>query len=87
MGTSERTGSQPTSQPSADAGSISVISSPEGADVSVDGAFVGNSPENLKLSPGKHTISVVLEGYKSWTRDLTVLSGADTKLNASLQKQ
>jgi hypothetical protein len=80
-------GNSPASQSSAEVGSISVSSSPEGADVSVDAAFVGNSPAILKLPAGKHTISVTLDGFKNWTRDLTVLPGADTKLNASLSKQ
>ncbi len=76
-------GSAPASSP-ADVGTISVSSSPEGAEVSVDGAFVGNTPAVLKLAPGKHNILVTQDGYKNWARDLTVLPGADTKLIASL---
>ena len=36
---------------------IALVSTPAGADVNVDDAFVGNAPANLKLKPGKHSIS------------------------------
>ena len=66
---------------------MTVASSPDGADVSVDGAFVGNAPATLKLKPGKHTISVEQTGYTKWSRELNVMDGASSKLNASLTKQ
>lgn len=80
-------GTASTPEKVAETGTILLISSPDGADVSVDAAFVGNSPATLKLASGKHTISVSLDGYKTWTRELTVLPDADTKLNATLSKQ
>ena len=78
---------QPTSlkeQPQT--GAVTVVSTPDGAEVSVDGSFVGNAPSTLKLSPGKHTFGVVLSGFKPWNRDLTVVSGSEVKLNATLEK-
>jgi hypothetical protein len=54
----------------AEQGMVSVTSNPDGADVSVDGAdgaFVGNAPAELKLSPGKHTISVAQTGFSTWS--------------------
>lgn len=68
-------------------GILDVTSNPGGADVSVDGAFVGNAPATLKLKPGKHTISVEQSGYTKWSRELTVMDGATLKLNATLAKQ
>src|SRR5437588_623844 len=50
-------------------GAVNVSSNPVGADVSLDGNFIGNSPANLKLAPGKHTITVKMAGWKDWTRD------------------
>jgi hypothetical protein len=73
--------------PSTEPGTVTVQSWPEGADVSVDGAFVGNAPADLKLPPGKHTVSVASAGYKPWSRDITVLAGSSTNLNATLDKQ
>jgi hypothetical protein len=79
---------QPTSlKEQSQNGGVSVSSTPDGADVSVDGDFVGNAPSTLKLAPGKHTISVVSSGFKPWSRDLTVVAGSDVKLNATLEKQ
>src|SRR5579871_5049488 len=67
-------------------GNIAVTSLPDGAEVSVDGSFVGNLPAVLKLAPGKHTVTVSADGYKSWTKDISVLAGSDVKLNAKLDK-
>jgi len=57
-----------------------------GADVTVDGDFVGNSPAALKLAAGKHTIVVKLSGYKDWSREITVQAGSEVQLTASLEK-
>lgn len=67
-------------------GTVQVTSSPDGADVYSDGSFVGNAPSTLKLSPGKHTVRVSASGYKDWSREITVQSGSDVKLNAVLEK-
>ncbi len=67
-------------------GSVNVSSNPMGADVSVDGDFVGNSPAALKLTPGKHTITVKLSGYKDWSREITVQAGSEVQLTANLEK-
>jgi hypothetical protein len=63
---------------------ISVTSSVAAADIEVDGAFVGNAPATLQLSPGPHKI-VVKHGTKSWQRTLQVNAGSTISLNATLQ--
>ncbi|MBZ5680264.1 MAG: PEGA domain-containing protein [Acidobacteriia bacterium] len=68
------------------AGTVQVVSTPDGADVYSDGSFVGNAPSTLKLSPGKHTVRVASSGYKDWSRDISVQAGSDVKLNAVLEK-
>lgn len=68
-------------------GALNVSSSPNGADVFVDGQFLGNCPAALKLTPGKHTIVVKMAAYKDWSRDVTVESGSQAQLKASLEKQ
>jgi hypothetical protein len=68
-------------------GTVQVTSTPDGADVYSDGAFVGNAPSTLKLAPGKHTVRVTAPGYKEWSRDITVQSGSELKLNAGLEKE
>jgi hypothetical protein len=68
-------------------GTVWVVSNPDGGDVYSDGEFVGNTPSTLKLSAGKHTIRVTASGYKEWSREITVQSGSDVKLNAVLEKK
>jgi len=67
-------------------GAINVSSNPTGADVTVDGDFVGNSPAALKLAAGKHTITVKLSGFKEWSREVTVQAGSEVQLTANLEK-
>ena len=65
---------------------VNVSSNPTGADVLVDGAFIGNCPAVLKLTPGKHTVGLKLSGYKDWSREITVESGSEVQLTANLEK-
>ena len=65
---------------------IALVSTPAGADVNIDGAFVGNAPATLKLKPGKHTIKVTMTGYKDWSKDMTVLPGSQVNLAATMEK-
>jgi hypothetical protein len=63
-----------------------VRSSPDGAEVYVDGAFIGNAPATLKLSPGQHTIRVTQSGFKEWSREIAVQAGSEAHLSATLDK-
>jgi hypothetical protein len=74
---------QPADQPK---GSINVTSNPTGADVLLDGDFVGNTPEILKPAAGKHAITIKLSGYKDWSREITVQSGSELQISANLEK-
>ena len=76
----------PATAPADDKGKISVSSMPDGADVAVDDAFVGNAPAVLKLSPGKHTLKVSQQGYKDWTKEISVFAGSEVGLKATLEK-
>ena len=67
-------------------GTVNVSSNPTGADVLLDGSFVGNTPSALKLNPGKHTITVKMSGQKDWSRDITVEAGSEVQLSATLEK-
>ena len=69
------------SQASNDA-QLEVTSNPSGADVELDGNFVGNTPSSIGVSPGDHTISVKKAGYKFWERKIKVSSG---KVNISAE--
>jgi hypothetical protein len=65
---------------------IALVSTPTGADVTVDDSFLGNSPAKLKLKPGKHMIKVTMAGYTDWSREMTVMSGSEVNLAATLAK-
>lgn len=66
---------------------VSVTSEPLGADIYVDGAFVGNTPSTLHLSAGEHAIKIESGGKKSWERQLDVLKDSKVTLNATLSPQ
>jgi PEGA domain len=76
------TASQQNAQPAAT--KLSVVSMPSGADIDVDGAFVGNTPSTVDIQPGEHMIMISKTGYKSWERKMRV-SGGDVNLNAELE--
>jgi len=67
-------------------GAVKITSQPEGADIWVDDAFVGNAPAQLKLTPGKHRIRIGKEGYKNWEKEIKVMAGSELTINAPLTK-
>ncbi|MFZ3201492.1 MAG: PEGA domain-containing protein [Candidatus Acidiferrales bacterium] len=67
-------------------GTLSISSDPDGAEIYADEEFVGNAPSNLKLKAGKHSIKVKANGYRDWSRDLTVYAGSQVRLIATLEK-
>jgi PEGA domain len=64
---------------------LSIVSTPDGADISVDGSFVGNTPSTVELPAGEHSVSVTKSGYKTWERKIKLTSG-EIRLNAELEK-
>jgi hypothetical protein len=70
-----------------DKGQILLTSMPDAAEVYVDDAFVGNTPATLRLAPGKHTIKVTQDGYKAWSKDLSVIANSEVTLKAALVKE
>jgi predicted secreted protein len=68
-------------------GSIQVLSSPQGAYVSVDGVPVnGYTPVTATgIVPGNHTVQVVKPGYADWAGIVTVKSGLKSYVYAALK--
>jgi len=68
-------------------GSIQVMSSPQGASVSVDGVPVnGNTPVTANgITPGNHTVQVVKSGYAGWVGNINVKSGLKSYVYATLK--
>jgi len=65
---------------------ISIVSTPDGCDIELDGNFVGNTPSDLQLAEGDHTIAVKKSGFKDWQRTIKVSAGSNVRLNAELEK-
>lgn len=66
-------------------GSVSFTSNPSGADVYVDGRYVGTTPTAaLRFSQGSYTARFEAPGYESATVRFTVQSGRDQTVNANL---
>lgn len=65
---------------------VSVRSEPVGADVFLDGKFIGNTPSSLQLAAGTYNLSLKLQAYKPWQKELVVISGSDTGVQAKLEQ-
>jgi hypothetical protein len=55
---------------------ISIDSSPTGADIEVDGAFVGNTPSSVSVASGPHELTITKKGFTTWNRKITTTSGS-----------
>lgn len=75
-----------TSAAAASSAKISVASVPDGADIYVDGSFVGNTPSEIDVPDGEHTISIQKGGFNVWQRKVKVSSGSNVHLKAELEK-
>lgn len=66
--------------------SVQLSSSPSGADITIDGNDVGNTPTLIKLKPGRHTINMTLSGYAIWERSIETAAGESRNFAATLEK-
>ena len=85
----EASASVATAPSSVDSGSsawIQLESDPSGADIELDGNFVGNTPSEIKVADGEHTVTVKKSGFKDWERKLKVTAGSNVHLAAQLEK-
>jgi opacity protein-like surface antigen len=61
---------------------LHITSSPSQGEIYIDGKFVGNTPSDLRLHAGEHTVKVVVGG-REWTRVIQVTSG-DIHIDAAV---
>jgi len=69
---------------------IAVTSTPSGAEILIDGNFVGSTPSSVPVPIGSHTISVHKAGYANWDRTIRVTGGTvnvAAELSRSLRAQ
>jgi hypothetical protein len=61
-------------------------STPAGADIMLDGKYVGSTPSEIELATGTHVVIFSMTGFAQWKRDLTVLPGSALNVSGILQK-
>ncbi len=62
-------------------------STPAGAEIMIDGKYVGNTPSQIAVSAGAHVVAFNLSGFMEWKRDITVEAGSGiVNVTAGLQK-
>lgn len=77
----------PPPPPEPTTGTVSISSVPYLAEVFVDGASIGYTPAKLKLAPGKHEFRCEKNGYRAWTKEITVSTGSEQTLDATLEPE
>lgn len=70
----------------AETAGVTVKSTPEGAEITVDDKFVGNTPSTLRLKPGDHVIAVSKAGFTVWKRTVTLSQGSSITVDVALGK-
>lgn len=63
---------------------VTIASTPEGADVEIDGVFLGQAGNLFDLAPGLHTITVSYPDHEPWEKQVMVKEGMS--FNARLGK-
>jgi hypothetical protein len=61
-------------------------STPSGAEITIDGKFVGNTPSTIAVGPGTHAVVLAMAGFAKWKRELTVYVGSEVDVSATMQK-
>ena len=65
---------------------LEVSSTPDAADIEIDGKFVGSTPSSVGVTPGEHDIVVKKSGFKPWEKKIAVSSG-HVKIDAQLEAE
>jgi hypothetical protein len=60
---------------------VAITSNDPGADIEINGNFVGSTPTAVKLTPGQYTIAV-RRGTQVWQRMVQINGGSSVSLNA-----
>src|SRR5258708_26627621 len=79
-------GGKPDSAAALTAALIDVASTPPGADIEIDGKFVGNTPSSVNVSQGDTEVAVTKNGFAVWDRRVTVSSGP-ININSELEAE
>ena len=64
---------------------MAFTSDPIGAEIYIDGKFVGQTPATIAMPPGSHVVVMKASGRKDWERDLDVLKNSQVALHPVLE--
>jgi hypothetical protein len=65
---------------------INFSSTPPGAEIMLDGSYVGNTPSSITVASGRHVVELSMPGFATWKRELQVTAGSKVDVSATLQK-
>lgn len=71
----------------AEFGTLRFSSTPSGADVYLDGEFIGYTPLRFGTRPGTHRVRVELDGYEPFSTSVNLRGGEVLDVDARLQAQ
>jgi len=66
-------------------GTLKVVTSPEGENVYIDGAYKGVTPFSITLETGAHNIKITKEGYYDYINTVQIHQSKTTNLSTTLQ--
>jgi len=75
-----------TTSSAGDTVKCSFSSTPSGAEVTLDGKYVGSTPSVVGIKTGSHVVVISMAGFSPWKRELTVEPGSELTVSAVLQK-
>jgi hypothetical protein len=64
---------------------VAIKSTPEGAAITIEGKFFGDTPTTARLPAGDYPISIEKAGYKPWKQSVTLTEGGTVTLDATLE--
>lgn len=64
----------------------SFSSVPQGAEITLDGRYFGNTPSVVGVTPGMHLVILLAPGFAPWRKNLTVSSGSEVTVSTTLEK-
>ena len=70
--------------PTTSVAKLAIASNPSGAEIEIDGSFVGNTPSEIEVAGGEHTVVVSKKGYTAWQKKLKA-TGGSVNLSADLE--
>lgn len=65
---------------------LTITSEPSGAEIEIDGEFIGNTPTTVTAKGGKVAVKVMKTGFQPWERTLTLNPGDKRTLNVEMVK-